>query len=743
MDLEFLLLLYTRRFINCNITNLASFQFVLIFRNPYSIYGLLNLKMNKMTEKHGDNIDATLTAIRSAVGKTAGARLSWAEENRIDLVEQGDRMVRCYENWLLDDEQKQMLDAHPVDKLILYSASYLCNIGLTDRQDIQPLAMDVKNDPTCKLFNKSLSKRSCRMIRDRWQDLGIPNKTLTETIAGVCQQAGTADSDGLARDESEAAVLDEATVNVPLLAVYLQVCRALDLASPSTILQISAHLPEDNPISPGRLGTYFRVSDAGAHPYLNGTIRLRIECTHPDVHRALKHHERAVQQLLEKMNQRIRPRFLYSDILYEIEADGYTPIDLKFSVDSSAGLQLFMGNRLYSDKRVFLRELIQNAVDACHYRKLVDRDYSPAIAIEFNEDVSTIRVRDNGIGMTRQWIEKYFLAIGISFYQSNEIRDVNRDSRIDFGFISQFGIGFLSSFQVADKIIIKTRKASFPGLMITISDLRDYFDVNILEEDCPVGTEVTLHLKESKIKYCRSMEYTGYLKTNIRFLQVPVELTENSGGIITIGREKLAYDADERTGTVFVAPLKFPESEGYVRLGAKKNGENIHALESADGGVSIFQDGIFVTQIDTLLPEGARQNIVTRINLMGQDKCELSMDRNRMFWSTDQLRNIKRIIRYGLVDVANQLMSAVQVQDVSVNTYNSIVNHLAIFFDFSDVDDVMYDRLFEPIRNKVEKRFRDFVRINFAHTLRLNDIADADGYSESWQRNVLNSFTKN
>jgi hypothetical protein len=130
----------------------------------------------------------------------------------------------------------------------------------------------------------------------------------------------------------------------------------------------------------------------------------------------------------------------------------------------------------------------------------------------------------------------------------------------------------------------------------------------------------------------------------------------------------------------------------------------------------VFQDGIFVTQDTSLLPEGARQYVVTRINLMGQDKSELSMDRNRIFWKTDQLQNIKRVIRHGLVDVANQLMSAVQAQDVSVNTLNSIVNHLAIFFDFSDVDDGMYNQLSEPIRRLVEKRFRDFVRINFAHT---------------------------
>jgi predicted nucleic acid-binding OB-fold protein len=119
------------------------------------------------------------------------------------------------------------------------------------------------------------------------------------------------------------------------------------------------------------------------------------------------------------------------------------------------------------------------------------------------------------------------------------------------------------------------------------------------------------------------------------------------------------------------------------------------------------------------------------------------MDRNRIFWKTDQLQNIKRLIRHGLVDVANQLMSAVRVQEeVSVNTLNSIVNHLAIFFDFSDVDDVMYNQLAEPIRKVVEKRFRDFVRINFAHTLKKSDIAEADGYSEAWQQQVLENFAK-
>ncbi len=685
---------------------------------------------------------ADLADIRASVGGLTVTGLPWKTRDPVDLIDQGNRMLHCFESWLLDDEQKQMLSMQPLNIYILYASAYLCDIGLTDSAGRPSVAQDLKDSQVAASFIQSFCTRSYKLIRANWQDLGIIDANLADIIARVCLEAGNDKCENFPVAESKAATIAGETVNVALLAACLRLSKALDPKSTATMLHLYTHLPMKDRFSLDRLDEYFTFLDAGQHPYLNGMIRLRFRCTHPEIHRALKHHERTVQHLLECLNQSVRPRFLYSEVIYEIQPEGYTPIDLKFSVDSSAGLQLFMGNRLYTDKRVFLRELIQNAVDACNYRKLFDDTYSPAVAIEFNDDISVIRIQDNGIGMTRQWIEKYFLAIGISFYQSTEIRNINRDSRIDFGFISQFGIGFLSSFLVAEKIVIKTRKISFPGLMITITGLRDYFDVRVLEENYPIGTEVILHLKKSKIKYCRSLEFVGYLKTNIRFLKVPVILKDEGGNSITIGGEQLAYDTNKDAGTVFVAPLNFLDSEGYVRLGAKKNGANIHALESASGGVSMFQDGIFVTQVASLLPEGARQHVVTRINLMGKDKCELSMDRNRMFWTAAQLQNIKKIIRYGLVDVANQLITAVQAQHVSVDIQNSIVNHLAIFFDFSDVDDVMYHQLCEPIRRVVEKRFRDFVRINFAHTLKAAGFSESDGYCENWQQKVFESFAK-
>ena len=111
--------------------------------------------MNTKTDKLSNELGADLAAIRLAVGKLTGARLPWDAESPVDLVNQGDRMVRCYENWLLDDEQKQMLSVQPGDKFILYASSYLCDIGLTDGQGLPPFAKDFKDDPRARIFQPS------------------------------------------------------------------------------------------------------------------------------------------------------------------------------------------------------------------------------------------------------------------------------------------------------------------------------------------------------------------------------------------------------------------------------------------------------------------------------------------------------------------------------------------------------------------------------------------------------------
>lgn len=687
------------------------------------------------------NIDAgpELESIRRSIRQPAAAQVGIPRRCGPDLLEQGKLLLDRLESWLMDGEQKQFLEQRPWTAFFLSATAYLCDIGLMDGDDHSRFPAAANELPEGD-GNRAgdLYWRSHKWIRRHWRELGIANGDQAAIIAAIClRMDGTIDE---ARQAPRQPAFDGARIDTGFVAACLRLSKSMELKAFTTIMEITALSPSGKSTPPHRLIEHFDVCGMGPHPYFPATIQVKISCRHPEVHRALKHHEHTVQQQLTEINQRCRPRFLFSNIIYEIEPEGYQPIDLKFNVDSSAALELFMGNRLYSDKRVFLRELIQNAVDACSLRKLADSTFRPEIFIAFNRDISIVTIRDNGIGMDRHWVEKYFLSIGISFYRSDEIKNINRSSHIDIGFISQFGIGFLSSFLVADKIVIKTRREVSPGLMITITSLRDYFDVRPLAGDQPVGTEVTLHLKKSKINYCRSLEYAGYLKTNIRFLQIPVEFLDEEGNTSFLGNHPLSYTHEKTTESDFVAQLKFTGSEGFLLLSAKMHADHIFALDTAKGGISVFQDGIFVTQLDSLLPEGARANVVGRINLKGEDKCELGMDRNRIFWTGEQKNRIRMLIRHALVDAANQLMLALDRQGAPRTTRNSIINNLAIFFDFSDFDDRMHRELNPAIRSVVEKRFRDFVRIHFAHTLRREGIPEADGYNERWQQEILESF---
>jgi hypothetical protein len=438
---------------------------------------------------------------------------------------------------------------------------------------------------------------------------------------------------------------------------------------------------------------------------------------------------------------------LYVKLSIDIEAQEYEPVDLKFTVDTSAALELFSGNILYSDKRVFLRELIQNAVDACNLRNLLEPDISPFITISFCKSENKITIRDNGIGMDQQWLEKYFLNIGISFYRSNEFTDAVASSDLRFGFISTFGIGFLSTFMVAERIRIRTRRSTATGLEITIADLKDYFDVRPIEEDFPAGTEVILILKPLRKKIWREMEYLGYLKTNLRFVSVPIYFTDEKGNSANIGREPLDLFDSSPSKLNFPAQIRLPNSEGYLLLRTRGNQGTVWDLENSVGGLSIFQDGIFVTQVEYLLPQKSRGYIVGRINLMGADKCSLSMDRNRIFWPEEQLRRFRYAVLHSIAVSTNHLLDVFENQYDPADSHRKLIQKIADFFDVSDVDDALFNILHERIQDILQKRFRAFVR-TCTSKIDLVDkdfvaITESHGYHYQWQKTVINNIARN
>lgn len=155
------------------------------------------------------------------------------------------------------------------------------------------------------------------------------------------------------------------------------------------------------------------------------------------------------------------PRAVRKD---EIESEGYMSGDFCLTMDQTQILQLLTGENLYDNADVFIRELLQNAIDATLLRGEMEPDFIPEKSRidlwEWNDKEGNIwfRMDDQGTGMTLGMLQRYFLKVGNSYYNSRELERDLRDHGNDKNYngISRFGIGFLSSFLCGDYAEVST-----------------------------------------------------------------------------------------------------------------------------------------------------------------------------------------------------------------------------------------------------------------------------------------------
>lgn len=161
---------------------------------------------------------------------------------------------------------------------------------------------------------------------------------------------------------------------------------------------------------------------------------------------------------------------------------------------------------LYSNKEIFLRELISNASDACDKLRfeaiadnsLYENDPDLKISISFNKDAGTITLSDNGIGMTRDEAIQNLGTIARSGTKEF-LKAMSNDQAKDNRLIGQFGVGFYSGFIVADKVVVRSRRAGLSAAegVEWISDGQSDFTVSSIDK-AERGTEITLHLKKEE-----------------------------------------------------------------------------------------------------------------------------------------------------------------------------------------------------------------------------------------------------
>ncbi len=197
-----------------------------------------------------------------------------------------------------------------------------------------------------------------------------------------------------------------------------------------------------------------------------------------------------------------------------------------------------MIHSLYSNKEIFLRELISNASDACdklrfqalHQDGLYENDPQLKVRLSFDEQAGTVTIADNGIGMSRQDVIDNLGTIARSG-TADFLKNLSGDQRKDSQLIGQFGVGFYSAFIVADKVDVFTRKAGVDSSEGVHWSSQGEGDFTIATLDVTErGTRIVLHLKEGEKDFANSWKLRSLVRKYSDHISVPVEMLKDNFG---------------------------------------------------------------------------------------------------------------------------------------------------------------------------------------------------------------------
>jgi len=210
---------------------------------------------------------------------------------------------------------------------------------------------------------------------------------------------------------------------------------------------------------------------------------------------------------------------------------------LSFQTEVNQLLHL-MVHALYSNKEIFLRELISNASDACDKLRfeavtddaLFEGDSDLKVRISFDKDAKTITIRDNGIGMSRDEVVENIGTIAKSGTKQF-LQKLTGDQAADSQLIGQFGVGFYSSFIIADRVTLTTRRAGMGaehGVRWESTGSGDYTLETVEKDDR--GTEIVLHLKEGEDEFLESYRLRNIIQRYSDHISFPIEMNKDEEG---------------------------------------------------------------------------------------------------------------------------------------------------------------------------------------------------------------------
>jgi molecular chaperone HtpG len=216
-----------------------------------------------------------------------------------------------------------------------------------------------------------------------------------------------------------------------------------------------------------------------------------------------------------------------------------------FEADVAQILDLVV-HSLYSNKEIFLRELISNASDAIDRLRLellalgeeLPEDEGPLqIRVDYDKDAGTITIADNGIGMSRREVIEHIGMIAKSGTREF-LQALSGDQRKDAALIGQFGVGFYSAFIVAERVILTTRRAGLPASEGVRWESDGTGEYTLEPADCPArGTTIVLHLREGEDDLLNGFRLRSIIQKYSDHISLPIVMRDENATVKSADEE--------------------------------------------------------------------------------------------------------------------------------------------------------------------------------------------------------------
>ena len=408
------------------------------------------------------------------------------------------------------------------------------------------------------------------------------------------------------------------TVNTQFCAAVLRIADILDFdfeRTPRVLFESLGIGSRKGPGSAISLAEWMKHQSVQKLGFFEREVVVRAECDHPAIEAAVREfcdviegEIRRTQSILVRNPGPIAEKYelkVPSNVRAEVRSKGYVFMDLSLRLDEAAVMSLLMGTSLYPSRHAAVREIIQNAVDACLVRTRMEADpnYRPEVKLTQKMDHqgrTWLLLADNGIGMDRSVLADYFFRVGSSYYRSNAFARLLRTiGANEVPLISKFGIGFLSVFMLADMFEVETRATSAVSTDNTGRRVRveRVGALAYVEEDPRVrfGTLIKLRLRPEYNSSEEIARVNDYLQTDVVRPAVPVVVDVSGESFRVQPQSFISPKRLEPEGAVEMVTLQLEESSrefrGRVFLFFHRDSENRlsalgpHQIEVTSGPV--------------------------------------------------------------------------------------------------------------------------------------------------------------